>query len=310
MAKFLHVLRRGLVTTLLVVGAVWSSGCIIFHATRVPPPFPPTFTPAAEPPQGSLLLWLAAGAPDTLQVDGQGRVTRWNDHRFPNRAVVAQLQFFGRAKSVLVRPPGGALREVRALSCGSQSDSRCSYGLVDPTAPRGALSLDGTPYSLFAVVQRNSNRGDNYFVMTTGTGCQASAGGTGCSSNSALHLGWSGGRTVRLGQYDNDAVLDNAPAFPGGTPPLSLFHGFSGPLTKTVALLELPSANFVSAGGNPTLLSGSGQVMVGGTPFPVIDCPDWSFDGQIVALLLYTRVLEEPLRLQAEAYLRGLYGPR
>lgn len=308
MAKFLYGMRRGLVTALLLAAAVLASGCPLLHATRRPPPFPSRFTPVAEPPQGSLLLWLAANDPDTLQVDGQGRVTRWNDRRSPSRAVVALPGFLGRVKPVLVLPPGGTRREVRALSCGGP-ESRCSYGLVDPTAPRGSLSLDGTPYSLFAVVQRNSGRGDNYFVMTTGTGCQASAGGTGCRSNSALHLGWSGGRTVRLGQYDNDAVMDNVPAFPGGVPPLSLFHGFSGPLLKTVGLLEPPSANFVSAGGNPTLLSGSGQVMVGGTPFPVIDCPDWSFDGQIVALLLYTRVLEEPLRLQAEAYLRGLYGP-
>jgi len=310
MAKFLYGMKRGLVIALFLAAAVLSSGCPLLHAVRgAPPPFPPRFAQVAEPPQDSLLLWLAADGPDTLQVDGQGRVTRWNDHRSPDRAVTAQVGFFGRVKSVLVQPPGGARREVRALSCGAQPETRCSYGLVDPTAPRGALSLDGKPYSLFAVVQRNSTRGDNYFVMTTGTGCMASAGGTGCRSNSALHLGWSGSRTARLGQYDNDAVINDTPTFLGGTPPLSLFHGFSGPIFKSIGLLET-AANNVSIGGNATLLSGSGQVMGGGTPFPVIDCPDWSFDGQIVALLLYTRVLEEPLRLQAEAYLRGLYGPR
>src|SRR5690349_3388514 len=107
MAKFLSSMSRGLAMVLLLAGAALGSGCPLLHAVRgAPPPFPPSFAQVAEPPQGSLLLWLAADGPDTLQVDGQGRVTRWNDHRSPDRAVVALPGFLGRVKPVLVLPPG------------------------------------------------------------------------------------------------------------------------------------------------------------------------------------------------------------
>jgi hypothetical protein len=42
------------------------------------------------------------------------------------------------------------------------------------------------------VVRRPGPRFDNYFQMTCGTGSQIGAGGTGCTANTVLHLGWCG----------------------------------------------------------------------------------------------------------------------
>jgi hypothetical protein len=51
---------------------------------------------------------------------------------------------------------------------------------------------------------------------------------------------------------------------------------------------------------------------VGGTPFweGGIDAPNWRFNGDIFALLIYGRELSLAERQQASDYLRNNYGPR
>ncbi|WP_027544997.1 hypothetical protein [Bradyrhizobium sp. WSM2254] len=63
----------------------------------------------------------------------------------------------------------------------------------------------------------------------------------------------------------------------------------------------------------PGPLTASGQLLIGGTPFfgaggP--DVPDWSFNGDIFAMLIYGRELSLAERQQASDYLRNKYGPR
>ena len=80
------------------------------------------------------------------------------------------------------------------------------------------FSLWETPYTIFAVVQRDSGRGENYFLKTDGLNC----GLLGCEENSALHLGWRGDRTIRFGQYGNDVDIQDVPPFDGDNPAIVL----------------------------------------------------------------------------------------
>jgi hypothetical protein len=180
---------------------------------------------------------------------------------------------------------------------------RCNY-----VSAAGPGVLDGTPYTVLAVVRRLSSRGDNYFLMSEGHGCNPAFGGTGCDSDSALHLGWSGDDTLRLGQYDHDVVLAPVPTF-ASPPPLSLIFATSGPSGKRVGLLD-PDVNRLAVSSEVLLLANSGRIFVGGTPFgQELAVPDWHFVGDVLALLVYTRELSLIEVQQATDYLRTHYGP-
>jgi hypothetical protein len=167
--------------------------------------------------------------------------------------------------------------------------------------------LDGTAYTILAVVRRNSGRDSNYFVNTGGSNCNPTFGTT-CTSNTVLHLGWVGARAVRLGQYDRDVTLDAVPAF-STSPPLTLIQAVSGPGTgKLVAVLE-PGFNQAAIDPRVTaLLATSGGLFIGGSPFPG-PVPDWHFTGDIFAILIYTRELSGADLAVAQEYLRLRYGP-
>jgi hypothetical protein len=247
-----------------------------------------------------------------MQFDSSGRVLRWNDHRRAARAVAGQGGFLGAADTVTLRTPDGATRTVRALRCRERVAERCSYALIDSTVPAAELSLDHSAYTVLGVVRRTSDRGDNYFVMTTGRDCSSLFGGTGCHSNSALHLGWSGGRTVRLGQYDNDVVIDRVPEFSEARSLPTLFSGSSTGTIEKVRYFD-SEIYFMRTGASSSLLMDSGTLMVGGTAFTGAGgpgVPDWRFDGQIFAVLVYKQALTDALLVQAESYLRNRFGPR
>lgn len=269
------------------------------------------------PPQDRLLLWVEGGSPhgDPFLLGRTGKVRAWSDRRggssgflgvVTTRGHNGEIDDFYQGERVELPTAGGVLRTAWALRCGDRdrSEVRCSYSVSGPTIPL----LDETPYSILAVVRRNSGRGDNYFVMTGGKDCRAYAGGTGCESNTALHLGWSGERTTRLGQYDNDVWLGEVPAYDSREGRQSLFVGMAGPATKTVALLE-PRFNRAAFRPDTTLLRNSGALFVGGTPFPEYALPDWRFVGDIFALLIYTKELSPRELDRAQAYLRQRYGP-
>jgi hypothetical protein len=289
------------------------AGCTLTHHPV------PSFTARPQfytaPPSDSLLLWLEPdppqGASVNLALDGDGKVSRWNDVR-GDRAVVALPGFAQAPRTIRTSVPAvPAVRDLKALSCRARGAAACAYAYSGPNEG----DLAGNAYMIFGVVQRTSDRGDNYFVMTTGSGCSALFGGTGCTNNTALHLGWSGGTTLRLGQYGNDAVLDEVPAF-DGTNIVTSFNGglfpFGSETNRRVELLD-PVAMAASPGGDATPLSNFGRLMVGGTGYtdqfgPGV--PNWYFDGEIIALLVYTRALPLNEVQVAEDYLRMRFGPR
>jgi len=59
-------------------------------------------------------------------------------------------------------------------------------------------------------------------------------------------------------------------------------------------------------------LSHSDSVFVGGTPYEAggePSVPDWHFEGDIFAVLIYTGTLSDGTRTRVEDYLRNKYGP-
>jgi hypothetical protein len=79
---------------------------------------------------------------------------------------------------------------------------------------------------------------------------------------------------------------------------------------KTIALLEstLNDGNTVL---NTTPLATSTRLLIGGTPFAWGEpMPNWHFEGDIFAVLIYTKVLTETEMRDAQDYLRNRYGPR
>ncbi len=261
-----------------------------------------------RPPDRGLELWLEG---EMLTPDGSGRVPRWPDMR-GTREARAWVQrngsvMDGTVATATVRNPAGQSRVVRGLRCASSP--RCSYALaVAAGGPPRRDVLTGRPYAILAVVRRAGSRGDNYVVMTDGTGCAPLAGGTGCTGNTALHLGWSGNETLRLGQYDNDVTVP-VHGFNAPSPLLSLLAGVSNSGGKAVGILE-PVMNRRGDASDTRPLDRSGTLFVGGTPWadgnPV---PDWRFEGDIFAVLVYSvEITADELRTAGD-YLRTRYGP-
>jgi hypothetical protein len=261
---------------------------------------------SSPPRQDALLLWLEGNAPgggSFITTEADGRSARsWSDVR--GRGGITQVSFEGRRVTVPVLTPAGSRFNAFALRCGSPLDDsiRCSY-----VASARPGILDGQAYSVLAVVRQTLGRGDNYFLMTEGHGCNPAFGGTGCAPDSALHLGWWGERTLKLGQYDHDVVLDSVPSY--DQPPLSLIFASSGPSGLQVGLLD-PTFNGLGASPEILSLSGSGRLFIGGTPWGQGNAvPNWRFTGDILALLVYTRQLTLREVQQATAYLRNRFGP-
>jgi hypothetical protein len=273
-----------------------------------------------EPPQDQLMVWLEGniGGPagSYMLVNSSGTVTAWADQREALRGAFPVLRndntfFAGQRVSVPITTPRGESYDAFALRCGD-GRLRCAY-LVRPTS-FARDSLDGTPYTILAVVQRASGRGDNYFVMTSGVGCDRTFG-TSCTTNTALHVGWSGERTIRLGQYGEvgreDVTFESAPAFNSNARTRSLFVAISGMGEgKTIALLE-PDFNDGNTIMNLTPLERTSALFIGGTPFGTWPPgPDWHFEGDIFAVLIYSKVLNAAEMFEAQEYLRNRYGPR
>lgn len=273
--------------------------------------FPFAATPAANtsaPPLGGLLLWLEGDG--SLVLDAVGRVARWNDMRGSTRAALPQLGFKGSPVTTTFTTPSGS-RSHTGLRCAAGS-GRCAYWARDFRPGVPPLTLTSTPYSILAlVVERSGSPIDNYFLMTTGTGCQAAFGGTGCAANSVLHLGWTTDNLMRHGHYDFDVTSLVAKRV---EVPI-LIVAQSGPRGGLdVASLGAGTAHSAfNSRPDPGPLSGSGQLMVGGTQFFDPDGPDvprWFFTGDIFALLIYGRELSLAERVTASDYLRNKYGPR
>lgn len=272
-----------------------------------------------QPPQAQLLLWLEGNAPggggaSYMVVDPSGAVTIWHDWRGGTRNIAAVLgpggPRTGTRISANITTPGGATYSAFALRCGNPTNSavRCAYLPNSTDVPSGVLN--GTPYTILAVVRRTSGRGDNYFVTTNGSGCD-SVTGINCERDTALHVGWSGGTTIRLGQYADDVTFEPAPAFDGSALPLSLFVAVSGVGEgKTIALLE-PTFNDGNTVLDTTPLTSSNSLYIGGTPWGILpSAPDWRFVGDIFAILIYNKVLDPAEMRDAQDYLRARYGPR
>jgi hypothetical protein len=271
----------------------------------------PTVT---TPPQADLLLWLEGDGLQTgqatLQVDASGKVGSWRDMR-GDRSVVALPGFAQQATVLSLTLPPGTMRQVSVLSCSSAPGGGCAYRY---SGPNGG-TLAGTGFSIFGMVQRASDRRDNYFVMTTGHGCSAYWGGTGCENNTTLHLGWSDNTTARFGQYGNDAVLNDTTVFDSSHHVTTFFSAHTQYIGTPYRVIEYldRSMRRGTTGGDATTMHSIGTLMVGGTgytgPFGP-DVPDWLFDGQILALMIYTRSLGLDEIQQAESYLRNRFGPR
>lgn len=283
------------------------AGCALPHLIT----FPFGATPAANaiaPPANGLLLWLEGDG--SLVLNAAGRVARWNDRRGGGRAALAQFGFMGSPVTMTFATPSGP-RPHTGLRCAADS-GRCAYWARDLRPGVPPLTLTATPYSILAlVVRRPGPRYNNYFLMTTGTGCQAAFGGTGCTGGTVLHLGWFYDSLNYHGQYDYD--VESFVLRPSEQPVLIVAQ--SGPRGGLdVASLGASSAHSAfNSRPDRGPLRASGQLMVGGTPFfgpDGPDVPDWFFTGDIFALLIYGRELSLAERAQASDYLRNSYGPR
>jgi hypothetical protein len=292
------------VTAALILIAL--AGCIR-HLVTGPFRHPPDPS-VALPPRSGLMLWLEGDG--SFVLDGTGRVARWNDLLFGrNRAVMPLFGFRGTPVTRTFATPDGPRQHV-GLRCAADA-GRCAYAPRDfgPSPP--PLNLTGVPYSILAVVVRRPGpRFDNYFLMTSGTGCQVAFGGTGCTANTVLHLGWWWDSTIRHSHYDFD--VDSFMLWPAEEPVLVVAQ--SGPRggmdVASLGALSIHSGR--TSRPDPGPLSGSGFLLIGGTPFftdgPA--APDWYFSGDIFALLIYNRELTLAERQQASDYLRNNYGPR
>ena len=262
----------------------------------------------ALPPSRGLLLWLEGDG--SLVLDGAGRVARWNDLLFGrDRAVMPLFGFRGTPVTRTFATPDGPRQHV-GLRCAAET-GRCAYTPRDFGPRPPPLNLTGVPYSILAVVVRRPGpRFDNYFLMTSGTGCQSAFGGTGCTANTVLHLGWLWDSLIRHSHYDFD--VNSFVLRPAEEPTLIVAQ--SGPRGgMDVASLGAASTHSAFNGRpDPGPLSGSNLLLIGGTPFfeggPA--APDWYFSGDIFALLIYNRELTLAERQQAADYLRNNYGPR
>jgi hypothetical protein len=304
-------MSRRLVSVLVSLGFVVMPACGWPLGPRPQHPYFLDFRPYADPqpPQRGLALWVEG---DSLTPDTAGNVRTWPDMRGGGTVLRAWTAgdgttMPGTIASATLRTPAGLSRMLRGLQC--TASPRCSYVLADGAGrPRRDL-LTGSPYAILTVVRRAGPRGDNYVVMTDGTGCDPVTG-IRCTDNTALHLGWSGEDVLRLGQYGNDVVWDGTTRFNGAAPALSLLEGVSNGDGKRVSILELLYDTTATA-PDTRPLDRSGSVFVGGTPFvdnnPV---PNWHFEGVIFAVLIYNAQLT-PDELRAAAdYLRNRYGPR
>src|SRR4029453_2584233 len=133
--------------------------------------------------------------------------------------------------------------------------------------------------------------------------------GINCTDNTALHLGWSGDRTLRLDQYGNAAVMDPVPVFNTAAPARSLLVGQADSRGKMISLLEpLYNGNSLAADTRP--LGTSRRLYVGGTPWADNnEVPNWFFVGDIFAVLGYSVELPDVERRAVTDYLRTRYGP-
>lgn len=172
--------------------------------------------------------------------------------------------------------------------------------------PDGAsLGLWDTPYTLFAVVQRTSARGDNHVIGSEGLDCGAFGGF--CTQNSALHLGWVGDRTVRFGQWANDVDLGDVPPFRSDRPVVSILAAYSDTATKCVSLDE-PGFSSVAPPRNDgsLLLPGERSLFVGGAARwrP----PEYHFNGFIFEILILSVRLDHGRFNRKRRLLREKYG--
>ncbi|WP_156936903.1 hypothetical protein [Bradyrhizobium sp. WSM2254] len=189
------------------------AGCALPHLITFPFRQPAPAANAGAPPSGGLLLWLEGDG--SLALDGAGRVARWNDMRGGDRAALAQLGFEGSPVTMTFTTPTGP-RSHAGVRCAADS-GRCAYWARDFRAGVPPLSLTGIPYSILAVVVRRPGpRLNNYFLMTSGTGCQAAFGGTGCTGGTVLHLGWLFDSVIRHSHYDFD--VDSFATIPAEEP--------------------------------------------------------------------------------------------
>jgi hypothetical protein len=182
----------------------------------------------------------------------------------------------------------------------------------------GNAALAGRNYTIFAVVQRESARGENYAIAQAGTGCNVG----GCDANSSLHLGWLNERTVRFSQYYNDLDLTDVPALKP-SPTRSLIVARAGATTKYVSLDE-PGFSKSAEKRDSARLRPSGPIGLGGSfqwagPYytgsnlayprgenPV--APAFRFEGSIFEVMIYDEALTDEQMNRVKLYLKAKYG--
>ena len=271
-----------------------------------------------------LRLWLEG---ETLAADPFGVVTSWPDMRGLS---VGQVRAWRRndgsrmtgalttAQLPVVSRPAPR-RTVNALRC--SETPRCSYVFANPPIPgaSGAAGLgserlgvlNGMPYAIFAVAKRASDRGDQYVVMTEGSGCDTITG-INCAANTALHLGWNGNDSLRLDQYGagTEAVMGCVPTFYAPAPELSLLVGRSEARGLSIGLVERLAVASRTSDRTPSPMANTNRLFVGGTRWADNNpTPNWYFVGDIFAVLIYDVRLTDAERNDVIAYLRAKYGP-
>lgn len=265
---------------------------------------------SADYDSSQLALWLDAADVHSYS----GLVNGLRDHRSDE----LQILWIGAGLAKVVERGGQRAINFTGVEHGSLI-RRPSLAERPGSLIRETPLLAGKNYTIFAVVQRESARGENYAIAQAGTGCSVG----GCDANSSLHLGWLNERTVRFSQYYNDLDLTDVPAFKP-SPTRSLIVARAGATTKYVSLDE-PGFSKSAEKRDSARLRPSGPIGLGGS-FQWLDppiytgsnlayprgenpvAPAFRFEGSIFEVMIYDEALTDEQMNRVKLYLKAKYG--
>lgn len=220
------------------------------------------------------------------------KVSTWHDVIAPRRAAwwILNEHDDARTHQSAYWPLLDTLDGRPAIRCGRGGPS----GLPFP------FDFSHHPYTVFAVVSRDSARGDNHFLFTEGRDC----GITGCAANSSLHLGWQCDENLRFGQYHNDLDIRVPPYRPGVITVVGARSSTSG---KLVTADEPGFADF-RTNNRPELLHTGGRSYLGCRATRDPGSPTYHFEGAIFELMIFDAALPDEDYDRVRSALRGKYA--
>lgn len=165
------------------------------------------------------------------------------------------------------------------------------------------VAIDGEPFAIFAVVQRDDNRSDNDFLISAGGGCDPFSG---CRNDTMIAVGWQRDTQACLHQWGDDVCVD-VPAYNASTNAPTLFHVQNDGRSQSITVSS-PHFAPVTASRRPAALPRTSKISIGGSAWR--DQSENYFVGHVLELFIVKGDLSlwpiEPLRV----YLSRKYGMR